>query len=119
SSPKLRKQFLDLPWSLYENDPYWVPPLRMSQQQLLGYRPHPFYDDAASQTFVALRNGTPCGRIAAIVNHAHNRWHKEQRGFFGFFESVDDDEVSRSLFDAAAEWLRGKGMTAIRGPANP
>ncbi|MEM6798144.1 MAG: N-acetyltransferase, partial [Planctomycetota bacterium] len=51
--------------------------------------------------------------------HAHNEWSKEQRGFFGFFDSVDDEAVSGALFDRAIGWLREKGMTAVRGPANP
>ena len=79
----------------------------------------PFFDDAEIQTFVALRDGQPCGRVAALVNHAHNRQYDEQRGFFGFFESVEDEEVSGALFDAAREWFADRGIEAIRGPVNP
>ena len=43
----------------------------------------------------------------------------KQRGFFGFFESIDDQQVASALFDAAAAWLRQRGMTAVRGPTNP
>ncbi len=57
--------------------------------------------------------------MAAIVNNSHNRRAEEQRGFFGFFESIDDQQVANLLFDTAADWLRQRGMTAIRGPANP
>lgn len=114
-----RKQFFNLPWKLYEGDPNWVPPLRIVQKELLNYRPHPFYDDAEIQTFLALRDGQPCGRIAAMVNHAHNRWYQEQRGFFGFFESVEDEEVSGRLFDAARAWFAQRDIEAIRGPTNP
>ena len=78
-----------------------------------------FYDDAEVQTFLALRDGQVCGRVAAIVNHAHNRRYKEQRGFFGFFESVDDQQVATGLFDAAAAWLADRDIRAIRGPTNP
>ena len=80
-----RKLFFNLPWDMYRGDPNWVPPLRIVQKELLNYRHHPFYDDAEIQTFVALRDGQPCGRIAVLVNHAHNRQYDEQRGFFGFF----------------------------------
>lgn len=119
ASRRERKLFFNLPWELYRGDPCWIPPLRMVQQELLGFRRHPFHDDAAMRNFLALRDGQPVGRISAIVNHAHNRWYQEQRGFFGFFESVDDPEVSGRLFDAAREWFRGQGIEAIRGPANP
>ncbi len=114
-----RKLFFNLPWDLYRGDPNWVPPLRIVQKELLNYRRHPFFDDAEIQTFVALRDGQPCGRIAALVNHAHNRQYDEQRGFFGFFESVEDDEVSGALFDAARSWFSERGIEAIRGPVNP
>ncbi|MGI9455918.1 MAG: N-acetyltransferase [Aeoliella sp.] len=114
-----RKLFFNLPWDLYRGDPNWVPPIRIVQKELLNYRHHPFYDDAEIQTFVALRDGQPCGRIAAIVNHAHNRQYDEQRGFFGFFESVDDEEVSGALFDAARAWLAERDIEAIRGPVYP
>ena len=119
SSRREQKQFLELPWKLYQGDEFWVPPLRVHQRQMVNYRKHPFYQDAEIQTFLALRGGETCGRIAAIVNHAHNRRHDEQRGFFGFFESTDDKQVAHGLFDVARQWLGERGMTSIRGPANP
>lgn len=91
----------------------------MVQRELLNFRRHPFYDDAEIQNLLALRDGKPCGRISAIVNHAHNRWYDERRGFFGFFECIDDQEMAGRLFDAARQWLAGQGIEAIRGPVNP
>jgi GNAT superfamily N-acetyltransferase len=118
-SRRERSEFLHFPWKLYRGDPNWIPPLRYSQQQLVGYKRHPFHDDAEVQTFVAYRQGAPCGRIAAIVNRGHNRQYREQRGFFGFFESIDDQDVANALFDAAQTWLADRGMQAMRGPTNP
>jgi hypothetical protein len=114
-----RRRFLHLPWDLYRGDACWVPPLRGQQKELVGYVPHAFYKRAEAQTFLAYRGGRPCGRIAAIVNHAHNERHNERRGFFGFFECIDDQEVANALFDAARAWLAEHGMSAMRGPANP
>lgn len=116
-SPK--KQFLSLPWKINQSDPNWIPPLRQNQKQLCGFGKHPFYNNAECQPFLAVRGGEPVGRLLAVVNHVHNRHHNEARGFFGFFESVDDPAVSGALFDAGAKWLTDKGMTAVRGPANP
>jgi GNAT superfamily N-acetyltransferase len=119
ASRKQKKQFFQFPWQLYRGDPNWVPPLRQTQLELLNFKPHPFYDTAEIQTFLALRRGEPCGRVAAIINHVHNERYKEKRGFFGFFESVDDHEVAAALFDAARQWFVERGMTAMRGPVNP
>ncbi len=118
-SSREKKQFLNLPWDLYRGDPHWMPPLRGNQKELVGYKPHPFYDDAEAQTFLALQDGRPCGRIAAIVNHAHNRLFNDKVGFFGFFESIDEPAVANALFDSAGRWLAERGMTTIRGPMNP
>lgn len=119
-----RRQFFELPWDMYRGDPNWVPPIRMVQQELLGFRPfglprHPFFQTADIRNFLALRDGRPVGRVAAIVNHAHNKWYQEQRGFLGFFESTEDGEVAGRLFDAARDWFRGQGIEAVRGPINP
>ncbi|MCA9263144.1 MAG: hypothetical protein KDA60_04825 [Planctomycetales bacterium] len=115
-----KRQFLGFPWQLYRNDPHWVPPLRLNQKQLVGYARHPFYDDAQVQTFLAMRNGRICGRIAAIVNDVHNRTRQdEQRGFLGFFESENDPTVAHALFDAARGWLADHGQRQLRGPTNP
>jgi GNAT superfamily N-acetyltransferase len=114
-----QKQFVNFPWKLYEGDPNWIPPLLAEHRGLLGFKHHPFYDDAEGQTFLATENGKVRGRLLALVNHAHNRRFNEKRGFFGFFESVDDTAVSRALFEAARAWLAERGMKAIRGPCNP
>jgi GNAT superfamily N-acetyltransferase len=114
-----QKQFISFPRKHYAGDPNWVPPLLMEHKRLLGYKHHPFYDYAKIQTFLATRNGEVVGRIAAIVNPVHNERANEKRGFFGFFEAIDDQQVANALFDAARDWLFAQGMTSIRGPANP
>ena len=114
-----RQRFIRLPWRIYQDDPCWMPPLIMSQEELLGFRKHPFYERSKSMSFLATRGGRDVGRITAIVNAGHIDRYKEQRGFFGFFECDDDVAASRALFQAAGDWLHAQGMTCIRGPANP
>ena len=114
-----KKQFLELPWKLYKDSPHWIPPLRMNQKELVGFKHHPFYDNNERQAFLATRNGEPCGRILGIINREHNRRYKENRGFFGFYESVNDAEISNGLFDAVMQWLDQYGIRQIRGPVNP
>lgn len=117
-SGKLFKQFIDLPWSIYRDDPYWVPPLKSEVKGLLS-RKHPFYRHADRRLFLALKNGAAAGRVAAILNHNHNDFHSEKTGFFGFFEAVNDQEVAAALMTAAERWLREQGMDTSRGPVNP
>lgn len=114
-----QKLFLNYPWELYRGDPNWIPPIRMNQKELVGFKKHPFHDNARVQPFLAKRNGQVVGRIAAIIDQAHNQHYKEQQGFFGFYESIDDEQVSRQLFDAARDWLRQNGIEKLRGPVNP
>lgn len=114
-----RRQFLNLPAEIYRNDPNWIPRLRILERELVGYSHHPFHETAEVQTFLAWRNGRACGRVAAIINREHNREHKEQRGFFGFFESIDDAEVASGLLNAVRDWLAERNTTLLRGPANP
>ena len=114
-----QRRFVNLPWRIYADDPCWMPPLVMSQEELLGFRACPFYEKSKSRSFLAMRGGTDVGRITAIVNAGHVERYGEARGFFGFFECDDDPAAAGALFDAARSWLRGQGMTAIRGPANP
>jgi GNAT superfamily N-acetyltransferase len=118
-SSRERAAFLRLPWIVNGAYPNWVPPLRQNQKELVNYVKHPFYDHGEIQTFVAWQNDQPVGRVAAIINHTHNEAYKDQLGFFGFFECIDDTLAAQGLFDAARDWLKARGMTAIRGPMNP
>ena len=114
-----QKRFVRLPWRIYRDDPCWMPPLVMSQEELLNFRPHPFYERSKARSFIASRGGVDVGRITAIVNAGHVERYGENRGFFGFFECDDDSAAARGLFGAARDWLHGQGMTSVRGPANP
>jgi GNAT superfamily N-acetyltransferase len=114
-----QRQFIKLLWNLYRQDPNWVPPLIQNQQELVGFRKHPFYDRNQCQNFIVKKDGETVGRITALINYAHNERFKEQRGFFGFFECIDDHQASRLLFEAACRYLAEQGMTDIRGPVNP
>jgi len=114
--------FVNLPFTLYRDDPNWVPPLKADVRKLLDQNRHPFYDngrEAEIELFLARDGRQVVGRIAAVLNHAHNRAHDENIGFFGFFESVNRPEVANALLTAAEVWARGRGVDAVRGPANP
>lgn len=114
-----RRRFMRFPWSVYRGMDAWVPPLISDFKKKLDTERNPFYEHADIELFLARQNGAVAGTVAAIIDHHYNRFHDERTGFFGFFEAVDDDAVTRALIDAAALWLKARGMERIRGPVNP
>jgi GNAT superfamily N-acetyltransferase len=112
------KRFIDLPYRLHARDPVWVPPLRRDVSTLLSRSKNPFFEHAEAEYFLAERNGQVVGRIAAISNRLHNETHGDRVGFFGFFESIQDQAVASALLDAAARWCREKNHDVLRGPAS-
>lgn len=114
-----RMQFIKLPWQLYTENKNWVPPLIFDVRKNLDPKRNPFFQHAEMDMFLAEKDGKLVGRIAAIKNDNHNNFHKDKAGFFGFFESIDDEEVSDLLLDTACEWVKNKGFNEILGPVNP
>ena len=108
-----RRRFQRLPWTIYAGDPNWVPPILAQERLLLGWGHHPFFDNAEMVTLLAERRGKAVGRVAVFVNHVHNRKYDEQRGFFGFFECIDDVAVAQALFDAGRAWLAAAGHDGV------
>ena len=90
----------------------------MDVRTLLDRHKNPFFEHAEAEYFLAERDGTVVGRIAAISNRLHNEFHGDRVGFFGFFECGYDDAVAGALFDAAAAWLRERQHDVMRGPAS-
>jgi GNAT superfamily N-acetyltransferase len=91
----------------------------MSVYENLDTEKNPFYKRATIQLFIAEKDGKTVGRIAAIENKGHNEFHQDQTGFYGFFESVEDQSVANALFDAAKTWLQKRGLNKMMGPMNP
>jgi GNAT superfamily N-acetyltransferase len=117
-SREQRHKFARFLWTLYRDDPNWVPPMFMDHLTLLDPEKHPFHEHAKIQLFLAMRGQDVVGTISAHVNYRHNEIHEDKVGFFGFFEVVEEYAVAEALFDAASAWLREQGMEAIRGPEN-
>lgn len=118
-SPRDVSRFLAVPHRIYGNDPNWVAPLEDDLKKVFTDR-NPLFEHAEMQLWVAESDGgKDVGRIAGILDRAHNEFHRERTAFFGFFESIDDPAVSGSLFDVVAAWARDRTMDRILGPMNP
>jgi hypothetical protein len=107
--------FLDVVNYIYRDDPNYVRPLDMDMKQRLS-RKNPLFQHAEGTLFTAHRNGYCVGRVSAQIDREHIARHKDDAGFFGFLDTIDDEEVSGALLEAAAGWLRERGMKRIRGP---
>ncbi len=107
-----------LPFKLYKNDPHWVAPLIMDQKNFFDPKKNPYYEHSEVQLFLAVKDDEIAGRISAHTNTQHNKFHEDKIGFFGFFESINDQKVADKLVQAAYDWLQTKGLDTMRGPMN-
>lgn len=113
------KDFILFPWQVYNGDPYWVPPLISEVESILDPQKNPFWEHAQQKLFLVKSLGKVVGRIAGIIDQNHINSHNERVGFFGFFEALNDYEIAEMLLSQVREWLKEKGMKAMRGPLNP
>ena len=121
SDKKGINEFVDVLWQIYDQKTYpmWVPPLRLAVYENLDTIKNPFYKRASIQLFIAEKDGKAVGRIAAIENRAHNEFHRDKTGFYGFFECIHDQKIANALFDKALEWVKARGLKSLQGPMNP
>lgn len=118
-SSREKTLFERLPERLHGKDPAFIPPFPGSVVKYLSPK-SPFnrlYGEI--HPFLAWKDGKPVGRIAAIINRAHNERYDDRTGFFGFFDCENDPELAAALFEKASELLKARGLTSIRGPYNP
>jgi hypothetical protein len=112
-----RRQFVDVPFQLFGDDPAWVPPLRMSVHDRISPK-HPANEHQVTRLWIAYRDGTPVGRVGACVDRFFNQFQGVSWGFVGFFEVTDDAAVATALFEVAWRWLKLQGATTAVGPAS-
>jgi hypothetical protein len=111
------RTFIRIPWTIYRNDPNWVPPLLLDRKEAFSSK-HPFFRHATWRAWIAWRNGEPIGRISAQIDQLHQDRYRNKTGFFGLIEAPDDHAVFAALFEAAEKWLQENGMQQVIGPFN-
>ncbi|MCJ7483958.1 MAG: GNAT family N-acetyltransferase [Thermodesulfovibrionales bacterium] len=115
TSGKDLNDFITFPLTLYSRDPFYVPPLIREMQKHFSQK-NPFFHHAHVRYFIAKKNGEIRGRVVSLINKRHIEYHKENTGFFGFFESADDYETASALLDRVSDVLKREGMDIMRGP---
>ena len=110
------REFILLPFRLYEGVEQWVSPLISERKRHLDRRKNPFFDHAEAEYFLARRGDRIVGRISAQVDRRFNEIHGNDWGQFGFFECENDPEVAVALLDSARDWLRERGRDHMIGP---
>ncbi|MEQ1929734.1 MAG: hypothetical protein ABL957_04270 [Parvularculaceae bacterium] len=116
ATPAERREFIRAGLVPYTNDPVHVAPLEFEVGARLNPKANPALKDAPHQLWVAFKNGTPAGRISALINPLHLQRYRDDCAHFGFIESIDDPAVFTALFGAAEEWARKRSMRKIAGP---
>lgn len=113
-----RRIFLTFPWRIYRGDPLWTPPLLPDRKKLIDPKISPFFKHGCADFFIAWRDGIPVGTICAAKDREQNEARGQKNCVIGFFESIDDDEVARALFDRAGDWARVHELDCLYGPFN-
>jgi GNAT superfamily N-acetyltransferase len=111
------KTFISVPWSIYQDDPNWIPPLKFERKEAFSAK-NPFFLHARWKAWVAYEGGRPVGRISAQIDDLYLENQDAHTGFFGLIEAPDDPAVFTALFAAAESWLKEQGMKAVIGPFN-
>lgn len=109
------EHFLGVVDDIYRDDPNYIRPLDLEIKSRISRR-SPFFEHGEAAFFLAYENGKCVGRCSAQIDHEHLQRHKDEAGFFGFFDTKDDPRVASALIGAARRWLADRGMKRIRGP---
>jgi GNAT superfamily N-acetyltransferase len=96
--------------------PHWIAPLWLDRRDYLDHKKNPFFQHATVAGWIARRDGTDIGRIAAVHDIDWEKAHHEKAAYFGFFDCIDDQAVATALLDRAAHWARSRGCALVYGP---
>ena len=114
----MTRRFLAVPDAVYADDVNWRPQLRFERAAHLNPAKNPGAAKLENrQLYLAVRDGKDVGRIAAFINPAHNAQYSAHDGFFGFFDSIADEDIGSALLDAVEKWLKDRKVDKIIGPA--
>jgi len=116
---KVIKDFTQLPFSIYKNDPNWIPHITQEVEEVFNRHENPYFTHGDCIRWVLYDNSKqPIGRVAAFINEKTANTFEQPTGGMGFFECNENKEAAFKLFDACKTWLMERGMKAMDGPVN-
>lgn len=110
------KQFIQFEFDLYKNNKYWVPPLFSDELNTLRKDVNPAFEVCEAIYYTAWMDNKMVGRIAGIIQHNYIKKWGNKYARFGWFDFIDDFDVSKALFDKVEQWAKSKGMVGLNGP---
>ncbi|MDO6598007.1 GTP cyclohydrolase [Oceanihabitans sp. 2_MG-2023] len=110
------KAFVKFPFQLYKNSKYWVPPIISQELKTFDKKENPVFNDADAYFFLAYKGDEIVGRVAAIINWLEVNNQNEKKMRFGWFDFVDDLDVSKALLDKVAEIGKQNNLEYTEGP---
>jgi len=116
SKPSLLKAFVKFPFSLYKNNPYWVPPLINDELETFDKSKNPAFATAEATFYLAYKDSKIVGRMAAIINWDEVRVQQKKKVRFGWWDVIDDLEVTKALLEKVYELGKKNGLEYVEGP---
>ena len=108
--------FVEFPFELYQGNPYWVPPMKAEELVVMDKEQNPVFNNADAAFFLARKNGQIVGRIAAMINWIEVNNLQKKKVRFGWFDVIDDLEVSKALINAVKDFGKAASMEFMEGP---
>ncbi|MDH3321783.1 MAG: GNAT family N-acetyltransferase [Flavobacteriaceae bacterium] len=116
STKKELNQFVKFPFTLYKNNKYWVPPIINEEVASFDKTKNPVFEHADARFFLAYKNNKIVGRVAAIINLKEINEQKIKKMRFGWFDFIDDLDVTKALLQKVHEIGKQNNLTFVEGP---
>lgn len=115
-SKKDLKTFVEFPFKIYKDSPYWVPPVINQEIKTFDKEENPIFQDAEAYFFLAFKDNEVVGRVAAIINWLEVNNQKQRKMRFGWFDFIDDVEVSKALLAEVEKIGKANNLEYCEGP---
>ena len=116
SSKRDYRSFFAFPFTLYKDCDQWVSPITKEEKAVFDPSSNPVFENAESKLFLVKKGTLVVGRIAAMINWIEVKEQGKTKVRFGWYDTIDNLEVSRLLIDAVYSWGKLKGLTYLEGP---